>query len=195
MSNVATMTTVYNTATTLDGFLATADNSLSWLFEVPGADDAESSISDFLAGIGAMVMGSTTYEWLVEHESLIDNPSRWQEWYADRPTWVFTHRDLPVVADANIRFTQDDVRTVHAEMLAAAGERDIWLMGGGDLVGQFDDAGLLDRITATIAPVTLGAGAPLLPRDIRSDRLTLTSILQRGQFAEVTYDVTPKQVG
>ncbi len=58
-------------------------------------------------------------------------------------------------------------------MVAAAGDRDIWLMGGGDLVGQFDDAGLLDHITATIAPVTLGAGAPLLPRDIRSDRLTL----------------------
>ena len=189
------MATIYNTATTLDGYLATTDNSLSWLFEVQGADDAESSFGDFLAGIGAMAMGSTTYEWLLEHESLVDNPARWQEWYADRPTWVFTHRDLPVIADADITFTSDDVSAVHAEMTAAAGDRDIWLMGGGDLVGQFDDAGLLDRITATIAPVTLGAGAPLLPRDIRSDRLTLTSILQRGQFAELTYDVRPKPPG
>ena len=49
-------------------------------------------------------------------------------------------------------------------------------MGGGDLVGQFADAGLLDQIIATVAPVTLGAGAPLLPRDIRSDRLTLESV-------------------
>ena len=186
------MATIYNTATTLDGYLATTDNSLTWLFEVPGADDAESSFGDFLAGIGAMAMGSTTYEWLLEHESLVDNPARWQEWYAERPTWVFTHRELPVIAGANITFTSDDVSAVHAEMTAAAGDRDIWLMGGGDLVGQFDDAGLLDRITATIAPVTLGAGAPFLPRDIRSDRLTLTSILQRGQFAEVTYDVTAK---
>jgi dihydrofolate reductase len=149
------MATIYNTATTLDGFLATTDNSLSWLFEVQGADDAESSFGDFLAGIGAMAMGSTTYEWLLEHEALVDNPARWQEWYAERPTWVFTHRELPVVAGADITFTSDDVRAVHAAMAAAAGERDIWLMGGGDLVGQFDDAGLLDRITATIAPAPL----------------------------------------
>ena len=66
----------------------------------------------------------------------------------------------------------------------------MWLMGGGDLVGQFDDAGLLDRVVVSIAPVTLGAGAPLLPRDIRSDRLRLTAVKQAGQFAELHYDVT-----
>ena len=74
-------------------------------------------------------------------------------------------------------------------MVAAAGERDVWLLGGGDLAGQFSDAGLLDRVTVTIAPVTLGAGAPLLPRDIRSDRLALRSVERRGSFAELTYDV------
>jgi dihydrofolate reductase len=183
------MATIYNTATTLDGFLATPDNSLDWLFEVPGADDAESSVVDFLSTIGVLAMGSTTYEWVHAHESLADHPERWHEWYADRPTWVFTHRELPVVEGADIRFTSGDVAQVHAEMVAAAGDRDVWLMGGGDLVGQFFDAGLLDRITATIAPATLGAGAPLLPRVIGSDRLTLTSAVQRGQFAELTYDV------
>src|SRR5215218_6550615 len=127
------MATIYNTATTLDGYLATTDNSLAWLFEVPGADDAESSFGDFLTGIGAMAMGSTTYEWLIEHEALVAHPAKWQECYADRPTWVFTHRDLPVIADANITFTSEDVSAVHAVMAAAAGDRDIWLMGGGDL--------------------------------------------------------------
>lgn len=183
------MATIYFTATTLDGFLATPDNSLAWLFEVPGADDAESSIPDFMETVGPMAMGSTTYEWVVNHESLLDNPAKWTEWYGDKPTWVFTHRDLPVVEGANIRFTQAPVAEVHAEMLAAAGDKDIWLMGGGDLVGQFADAGLLDRIIATVAPVTLGAGAPLLPRDIRSDRLTLESVKQSGQFAELIYAV------
>jgi len=185
------MATIYNTATTLDGFLATTDNSLEWLFEVPGADEAESGIGDFLAGIGALAMGSTTYEWVVEHESLVEHPEHWTAWYADRPTWVFTHRDLPVVAGVDIRFTHNPVEAVHAEMVAAAHDKDIWLMGGGDLVGQFADAGLLDRITATVAPVTLGAGAPLLPRELHSDRLTLLSVEQRGQFAELTYAVGP----
>ena len=183
------MATIYHTATSLDGFLATVDNSLSWLFEVPGGDPSDPTFGDFLAGVGAMAMGSTTYEWLLENESLVDEPDTWREWYADRPAWVFTHRDLPVVAGADIRFTRAPVPEVHAGLVAAAGERDVWLMGGGDLVGQFADAGLLDRITATVAPVTLGAGAPLLPRELRSDRLRLVSVEQRGQFAELTYDV------
>jgi dihydrofolate reductase len=185
------MATIYNTASTLDGFLATPDNSLDWLFEVPGADDAESSIADFLAGIGVLVMGATTYEWVLGHESLLQHPERWREWYADRPTWVFTHRDLPSVPGADIRFTSADPADLHAEMVSAAGGRDVWLMGGGDLVGQFADGGLLDRVVVTVAPVTLGAGAPLLPRVLRSDRLTLVSVEQRGRFAELTYDVGP----
>lgn len=185
------MATIYNTATTLDGFLATPDNSLDWLFEVPGADDAESSVVDFLAGIGVLVMGATTYEWLLGHENMLEHPEAWTSWYADRPAWVFTHRDLPLIPGANLRLSHDDVAAVHPEMVAAADGKDIWLMGGGDLVGQFADAGLLDRITTTIAPVTLGAGAPLLPRVIGSSRLTLVSVEHRGQFAELTYDVGP----
>lgn len=183
------MATIYNTATTLDGFLATPENSLQWLFDVPGSGEAEDSNPDFLAGVGALAMGSTTYEWVVEHESLLQHPGTWSAWYGDRPAWVFTTRDLPVVEGADIRFTQAPVPSVHAEMTAAAGERDVWVMGGGDLAGQFADAGLLDRIVATIAPVTLGSGAPLLPRIIGSDRLMLVSVAQRGQFAELTYDV------
>ncbi|MET0931818.1 MAG: dihydrofolate reductase family protein [Aeromicrobium sp.] len=183
------MATIYNTAATLDGFLATPDNSLDWLFAVPGGDEAESGIDDFLAGIGAMAMGSTTYEWVVAHENLLAAPDTWTAWYGDRSTWVFTHRELPVVDGADIRFTQAPVADVHAELVQAAGDRDIWLMGGGDLVGQFADAGLLDRLIVTIAPVTLGEGAPLLPRDIRSERLTLTGTRRVGQFAELTYEV------
>lgn len=183
------MATIYNTATTLDGFLATPDNSLQWLFDVPGSDEAESGIDDFIGGVGALVMGSTTYKWVVDHESLLEHPEHWTAWYGDRPTWVFTHRELPVVPGVDIRFTQAPVAEVHAEAVAASGGRDVWLMGGGELVGQFADAGLLDRIIATVAPVTLGAGAPLLPRDLRSDRLRLVSVEQRGQFAELIYEV------
>ena len=102
------MATIYYTATTLDGFLATPDNSLSWLFEVPGADDAESSIPDFMEGVGPMAMGSTTYEWVVEHESLLDNPAKWTEWYGDKPTWVFTHRDLPVSSQSDAGVFPDE---------------------------------------------------------------------------------------
>jgi dihydrofolate reductase len=184
------MATIYNTATTLDGYLATTDNSLQWLFDVPGSGEAEDDLPTFMAGVGAMAMGSTTYEWVVDFEQLTEHPENWTDSFGDRPSWVFTRRrGLPVVGGADIRFTQAPVEQVHEEMTAAAGGRDIWLMGGGDLVGQFADAGLLDRIVATVAPVTLGAGAPFLPRDLRSDRLTLVSAVQKGQFAELTYEV------
>jgi len=183
------MATVYYTATTLDGYLATPDHSLDWLFAVEHGPDVEADMAQFYASVGPLAMGASTYRWVVENESLLDHPEKWHEWYGDRPTWVFTHReDQPVVEGADIRFTRSPVEQVHAEMLAAD-DKDIWLMGGGDLVGQFHDAGLVDRIVATIAPATLGAGAPLLPRVIGSDRLTLTDVKRSGQFVTLTYDV------
>ena len=134
------MATVFYTAASLDGYLATSDHSLDWLFEVPGSDEAESTIPDFTASVGALAMGSSTYQWVVEHEGLIDAPQKWRDWYGDRPAWVFTSRDLVVPDGTDIRLTRAPVAEVHAEMVAAAGDRDVWLMGGGDLVGQFADA-------------------------------------------------------
>jgi len=184
------MPTIYYTATTLDGFLATPDHSLDWLFAVEHGPDVQADMDTFYDSVGPLAMGSSTYRWVVENESLLDHPEKWREWYGDRPAWVFTHRgDQPVIEGADIRFTQAPVTQVHAEMVAAADGKDIWLMGGGGLVGQFADAGLLDRIIATVAPVTLGAGAPLLPRVIGSDRLTLTDVKRMGQFVTLTYDV------
>ena len=148
--------TIYLTASTLDGYIATEDNDLGWLLQLEG-EDAGNPYDEVMAGVGALAMGSTTYEWVLEHET-----GPWP--YADRPTWVFTHRDLGRDDDAPISFTADDVSRVHQEMASAAGGRDIWLVGGGDLVGQFLDRDLLDEIWVSIAPVVLGSGAPLLPR-------------------------------
>ncbi|SFS04569.1 Dihydrofolate reductase [Microbacterium sp. cf046] len=178
---------IYNTATTLNGFLADDEDSLSWLFVVPGADQAESSFSVFLKGVGALVMGSTTYEWILAHESLLENPEKW--FYQDIVSFVLSSRPMPEVPGADIRFRRGDVEGIWQELESAAGDRDIWLVGGGDLVGQFADAGRLDEIRVSVAPVTLESGKPLLPRRLESDRLTLESARQAGQFAELVYSV------
>lgn len=178
---------IFHTATTLNGFLADEDDSLDWLFAVDGAAEAEAAFSAFLAGIGALVMGSTTYEWLLDHEDLAVHPERWP--YPELPAFVLSSRELPRVPDADIRFRRGDVPTLWAEIAESAGGRDVWLVGGGDLVGQFDDAGLLDEVRVSIAPATLPSGRPLLPRRIGPDRLRLTSARQAGQFAELTYSV------
>jgi dihydrofolate reductase len=101
---------------------------------------------------------------------------------------VFTHHELPPLPGVDVRFVSGDVRQAHAEMDAVGG--DSWIVGGGDLVGQFDDAGLLDEVHLGVCPVTLGAGAPLLPRRIASDRMTLRSVRQDGQRARLVLDVT-----
>ena len=142
---------VYYTATSLDGFIADENNSLDWLFEV-ARDPDDKSWDAFLAGIGAMVMGSTTYEWVLAHDDLLVHPERWHGYYADRPCWVFTHRDLPAIPGVDLRFVRGDVETAYDDLVAAAGERDVWLVGGGDLVGQFDDAGHLDEVQLGICP-------------------------------------------
>jgi dihydrofolate reductase len=190
--------TVYNTATSIDGYLADPENSLEWLFAVPGGhpeqDDAEGEAAEtpldefgeFLAGVGAICMGSTTYEWILDHENPLENPDKWDY---ESPTWVFTSRDLPAVPGKDIRFVSGDVAAAHAEMVAAAGDKDRWIVGGGDLVGQFFDAGLLDEVRVSLAPVFLGEGAPLLPRRILSDHLELTEARSVGQFACLTYRV------
>jgi dihydrofolate reductase len=180
---------IYNTATTLNGFLATEDDSLEWLFAVPGGDSGGASIERFMAGVGVLVEGASTYEWVLRHEHLLDQPSRWHEFYGERPTWIFTHRDLPRVEGADIRFASGSVAESWPEIAAAAGDLDVWVVGGGELVGQFADAGLLDEIRLSVAPASLVAGKPLLPRDLGADRLELVSVERSGQFAELVYRV------
>lgn len=180
--------TVYNTATTINGFIADEKNSLDWLFEVP-ADGGTNAFADFLAGIGPMCMGATTYEWILANHDMLEKPEEWQEFYADRPTWIFTHRRLPAIPGANLRFVSGDVGVVHDEMVAAADGRDVWIVGGGELVGAFADQGRLDEVRFSVAPAVVVGGAPLLPRRLTSSRLELVEAKRNGQFAELVYRV------
>jgi dihydrofolate reductase len=181
--------TQYYTVTTLDGYIADERNSLDWLFEVDRGTGEDDSFSAFFAGVGAMAMGRTTYEWVLEHERVLDDPGKWRGWYGETPCWVFTHREPPAVPGANLVFVDGDVAPVHTKMTQAAGGKNIWLVGGGDLVGQFADLGLLDEILVGVAPVTLGAGAPLLPRRLGASQLELVEVAQDGQFARLSYRV------
>jgi dihydrofolate reductase len=179
--------TQFYTATSIDGYIADQDGSLDWLFEVDEGTD--NPFGAFFAGVGALAMGATTYEWVLKNDNVLDEPGNWHDVYGDMPCWVFTHRELPLVPDANIFFVSGDVKRVHEAMQVAAQGRNVWIVGGGDLVGEFADQGLLDEIILGVAPVTLGAGAPLLPRRLTSQQLALTGVAQMGQFAYLTYAV------
>lgn len=171
------MKTLYYTASSLDGFLADPRNSLDWLLQF--GDEPGGDYEEFIRDVGAIAMGSTTYEWILENHVHAD-PDAPRPWMYSQPSWVFTTRDLPRVEGADVRFVRGDVRPVHREMAAAAGGKNVWLVGGGELVGQFHDHGLLDELIVTVAPVTLGGGAPLLPRRIAFPPLRLLSATPYG---------------
>ena len=181
------MKTQYYTASTLDGFIATDDHSLEWLFAL--GDPAENSYASFIQGVGALAMGASTYEWLLRH-AIQPSAGEPQPWPYEQPAWVFSHRELPAVPGAALHFVRGDVRPVHAAMVAAAGGKNVWLVGGGELVGQFHDAGLVDEIVVQIGSATLGSGRPLLPRRITAPALQLTAArFDSPGFAELVYTV------
>lgn len=181
------MKTQYYGATSLDGFIADEHHSLDWLDRLDAS--GMTSYADFVRNVGAIAMGSSTYEWVARHLSAAAAPEA-SRWPYEQPTWVFTTRSLPEIPDADVRFVSGDVAPVHRDMVEAAEGRNVWIVGGGDLAGQFFDAGLLDELILQVASVTLGRGAPLLPRRITDPSLRLRSAQVSGEgFVELLYDV------
>lgn len=181
------MKTQYFTATSIDGYIADNNNSLDWLFQFGMIESMQDDYPRFIKKIGAAAMGSTTYEWVVEQEDMLEHPEKWPY---DIPTYVFSSRELPTIDGANIKFVNGDVAPIHSDMAKVADGKNIWLIGGGDLVGQFHENGLLDEIIISIAPVMLGSGAQLLPRKITSPPLKLIDVQKHEDvFVVLTYKV------
>ena len=180
---------VFDTATTLNGWIADEGNSLAWLFAVDQGGLPDSGL--FPAEATVIVEGATTYQWVVEAEDILDHPEKWQQLYGDKPTFVFTTQELPVPAGADVRFVSGSVIDHLPMIRKSADGGDVWVVGGGDLAGQFLDAGALDQIRLSVVPVALTGGAPLLPRNIGADRLRLVSARAYGQFARLVYAVNP----
>jgi len=182
------MKTQYFTATSLDGFIATEDNSLDWLS--PLGDIGDTSFPGFITEVGALAMGSSTYEWILRRVQAVAAETG-PAWPYAQPAWIFSSRDLPAIPGADLTFVRGDVQPVHAAMREAAAGKNIWIVGGGDLAGQFHDAGLLDEIIVQVGSVTLGKGKPLFPRRLTSPPMTLVSARQIGTgFVELHYRIT-----
>ena len=170
--------TIYFAAATLDGYIADRDDGIDWLtgfehnYDGQG-DDVTEGIDDFVDHTGALVMGSSTYEFILGHD--------WP--YGDRPSWVLTSRELPVAEGADVRFHNGPVADIHSEMVDAAGERDLWVVGGGPVASDLVDSGLLDELWVTVVPIVLGSGKPLFSRPIeRAMRLLGTRTFKTGMF-------------
>jgi dihydrofolate reductase len=138
----------------LDGFIARSDGSVSWLetsdrYEqgVDGEDAAE-----FLETVGCFVVGSRTYETALE--------LGWP--YGDVPTIVLSHRDLPVTRESVELYSGDLTRLVNDRLKPRYGN--IWVVGGSTVAGDFIRLQLADDVRLSIAPVLLGEGVPFFDR-------------------------------
>lgn len=149
----------YCTASTLDGFLADENDSLDWLLRQPIDEEGPMNMTEYMAGVGAIVMGHTTYQWVVDRVEAGDEP--W--YYAEYPVFVFTHRELTAI-HPGVRFVAGPPTEHRATVEAAAGDKAVWVVGGGDLAAQFAEAGMLDEVMISYAPATVGSGRPLFPR-------------------------------
>jgi dihydrofolate reductase len=160
----------------LDGYIAEADDTLAWLMQYRGSYDGEGaepikgSYEAFYEGVGALVMGSVTYDFILAHEGKDGWP------YAGKPAWVLSSRELPLpMGDTSeIRIGAGAVPDLYDEMIAAAGERNLWVVGGGNVASQFADHGLLDELIVTVVPVVLGEGKPLFDRRLPGGPMQLT---------------------
>ncbi|HEX2415103.1 MAG TPA: dihydrofolate reductase family protein [Thermoleophilaceae bacterium] len=167
----------YYVASSLDGFIAESDDTLAWLIDYQGsyeggdAQSTEGSYESFYEDVGALVMGSATYEFVLAE---IEKGGGWP--YMDEPTWVLSSRELPVPDGADVRVVNARVADLHDELMAAAGERNLWVVGGGNVVSQFADEGLLDELIATLVPVVLGEGKPLFDRRLPGGPLELRGV-------------------
>jgi dihydrofolate reductase len=185
--------TRYYCAASLDGYIAEADDTIEWLtgyegrYEGNGAQPIEGGYDDFYAEVGALVIGSVTYEWILRH---IEGGGDWP--YSGKPCWILSSRTLPVPEGegVDVRMVNAAVPDLHGEMVASAGDGDLWIVGGGNVASQFADAGLLDEVAVTIVPVVLGAGKPLFDRRVPSGAMQLTGVFPRANgMVELRYAI------
>ncbi len=165
------MKTVYYTASSLDGFIVDKEDSLDWLISRNIDQQGPFGYDEFIKTIGALAMGSSTYEWIVKNQP--------DEWAYEQPTWVLTHRPEIVAAEHPVQVFSGDVAELHTDLVSAAAGKDVWVVGGGQVAAQFVTAGLIDEMIVSYAPCSLGAGSPVLP--VRSEWALAESALN-GDF-------------
>jgi dihydrofolate reductase len=166
--------TQYYCAASLDGYIAKADDTLDWLlnyegsFSGPNVEPMAGSYDRFYEDVGALVMGSVTYEFI------LDLGRGWP--YEGKPTWILSSRSLPTPEGeaVDVRIVNAGIAALYDEMTAAAGGLNLWVVGGGNVASQFVDEGRLDEVLVTVVPVVLGDGKPLFDRPVPGGPMQLT---------------------
>ncbi|UII56111.1 dihydrofolate reductase family protein [Cytobacillus spongiae] len=164
-------------AMSLDGYIATKEDSLDWLFSVEGEGD--NGYSSFYEGIDTIIMGKRTYDWVMK-EMKGEFP------YQNKKCFVFSRSPHPHTEF--VQFQSGNV-TEFVHTLKQSEGKGIWIVGGGEVLHTFLKEKLVDEMIVTIAPVILGEGIPLFKEGDYSMDLHLKETNRYNQFVELKYDV------
>jgi dihydrofolate reductase len=172
---------VYYVAASLDGYIATDDGGVDWLAPFQSASE-DHGTGELYSSVDALLMGSDTYEFALKL-------GQWPS--SDKPSWVFTGRDLRLLHPSITLTAQNPAEIV--ELLRGRGIRRAWLMGGGELATSFRSAGLISRFIISIFPVILGSGIPLFsPTSSGEDSLRLIEVKPFASgIVQLSYERAP----
>lgn len=165
-------------AASLDGYIATKNESLDWLFKVEG--DGDNGFSDFYETVDTILMGRRTYDWIMKQD-LKGFPYKGKECY------VFTRNSIEDTED--VKFVHGDDLTKLVTKLKGQHGKKIWMVGGGELLHTFIQNKFMDEFIITIAPTILGQGIPLFHEEDEELDLILKGTNTFNQFVELHYEV------
>jgi dihydrofolate reductase len=162
------MDIVYYLAASLDGRIAGPEHDLSFLQTLSGGPTGY-GYDEFISEIDGLVVGASSWDFMKDYD--------WA--YGERPVWVVTHReDVPGIEGADMRIFSGDVADLVGE-LESAGLRRVWVIGGGNVVGQFLAADRLDEVIMTLAPTFVGRGPAVADGELPLRRFRLVGIERR----------------
>ncbi|MBL4934167.1 dihydrofolate reductase [Clostridium sp. YIM B02515] len=164
-------------AESLDGYIATKDDSLEWLFKVEGEGD--NGYSEFYETVDTILMGKRTYDWLIEAEN--ENFP-----YKNKECYVFSRTSKG--KNENVEFVNEDIKSF-ADKLKKIPGKNIWVVGGGELLHYFIKEKLIDEFIITIAPTIIGSGIPLFKEIDFEYELVLKDVRRFNQFATLYYEL------
>jgi len=153
---------VVHIATSADGYIARPDGSLDWLTE-RRAPKGFYGLPEFARSVDAKILGRKTYDVSLQMGATFTESDR---------HYVFSHRAPPVPVPAGVEFVTGSIRDF-ATRLRRGGGKNVWMMGGGEIIGSFLDEGAIDEFVVTVIPVFIGDGVPLIGRRHRQVPLRL----------------------
>jgi dihydrofolate reductase len=156
---------IVHIGTSADGYIARPDGDLQWLTSRP-APDGFYGMNAFMKSVDTKLIGRKTYEVSRRMGARFDSGSR---------TFVFSRQAPPADAPPGVEFVNGAIGPFLSRLREHPG-KDIWLMGGGDLIASFLDEQAIDEFVISVAPVFIGDGIPLIARRHRHVPLDLHSV-------------------